>query len=62
MIKRIARLAVVAAAASVVVLPASSANAACTWTFPRQCIDMLVPAREPICVIDEDTIGLEYCL
>ena len=61
MIKRIARLAVVAAAASVVVLPASSASAACR--LPRECIDELV-AHQETCVYHDASpiVILDVCV
>ena len=49
--KRIASLAVAAAAVSALALPAAPASAACNWTFVDDCVrEILAGAVSPICI------------
>ncbi|HVF06926.1 MAG TPA: hypothetical protein VNA20_18965 [Frankiaceae bacterium] len=69
MTKRLARLALAAAVASAIALPAAPANAACAGTFIRRCVAELLeppPAKagdsQHICLVEEATIGLFVCI
>jgi hypothetical protein len=58
--KRIARLALLGAAAASFALPATPASAHCNWTFPRECIETITAsAVAPIC---HDIGTFTYCV
>lgn len=52
MTKRILGLALAGAAAASFALPATPANAACNWTFPRECVEQILSsiAIADVCV------------
>lgn len=66
MTKRLVRLALGAAVASAIALPAAPASAECSGTFMFRCIkEVLEPpakAGEEICLVEQTTIGLFVCI